>query len=143
VSHPQTRPNQSTGPHAAKHMAHQTGIHRVEDPPHHTAQKYRDTRLDKRSQEHTATHTHGHTPRDTNTQGLCRRASHTLHYRTHRHHSTCMHVSPEHTHSAHSQQTSSLCFAIHLPLNRNLYLVHAELTHSRVLPGCTLPFSPH
>lgn len=67
VSHPQTRPNQSTGPHAAKHMVHQTGIHRVEDPPHHTAQTYRDTRLDKRSQEHTAAHTHMVTHQETQT----------------------------------------------------------------------------
>lgn len=142
MSHPQTRPNQSTGPHAARHMPRQTGIHRHEDPPRHAAQNYRDTHLDKCSQEHTATHTRSHTKRRKHTERHNRRASHKLHHGAHQQHSTHVQVSPAHAHSAHSQHTSSLSFAIHLPLNRDLDLGRAELTHSHMLPAVLCPF-PH
>lgn len=114
VSHPQTRPNQSTGPHAAKHMLHQTGMHRAEDPPHHTAQKYTDTHPDEHSQEHAPPHTRAHTKRPKHTETPSGTTGMQAASSTRKHTDTITHMCtyPQHVPISSQPQTSAFSTAL-------------------------------
>lgn len=151
VSHPQTRPNQSTGPHAGKHMlCHTDAVTDTQkdtntDPQSH---RYKDT--SRRLQKHTQRHTHKYTltqeiQTHTSTQSHKR---HTNHVHTDRNTDTMTHMCT-HSQYTHSQFTAtSSLLEIHLPLNVDTYawmlkyLTHSHWQSQLCPPSSPLPYLP-
>lgn len=130
VSHPQTRPNQSTGPHAGKHMPRHTESQRPKESL--STKIHTDTYRDKHSQTPPTTRraTHG----ETQTETPHRRTSRT----DPRHCGAHMCV---HTPNTHGQLTASCppALAVHPRLNVG---THARRHTSRT-PPAALATPPH
>ena len=139
VSHPQTRPNQPTGPQA--HAASHTGTHQHTDMHQHTGTNtHRHLPRHTQAEPQSDTGTQGRTPRDTaDTRVTPTRKPTSVMTRAHIHTHTHTHT---HTHRVSSQSPALLPSKLTLTGTDTHIRRHAHLTYSTLIRSC-LPTPSH